>query len=87
MSQCVFVIGVAMPKFEKPEPRGWSHPEMVVGAVDAALQDADLRYERLEAAYGAGFRRSSAARPVHRGQDRPSITTVSNACVTASSVS
>lgn len=46
----VFVIGVGMTKFEKPETREWDYPDMAKEAGTAALEDAGIPYETVEQA-------------------------------------
>ena len=44
----VYVVGVGMTKFEKPETRQWRYFDMAREAGTAALDDAGLRYEQIE---------------------------------------
>jgi sterol carrier protein 2 len=46
----VFVVGVGMTKFEKPNKRDWDYPDMVKIAVTRALEDAGLDYKAVELA-------------------------------------
>lgn len=51
-SEDVFVIGVGLTKFEKPESRDdFDYPDMVYEAVTNALNDAELTYTDIEQAY------------------------------------
>ncbi|MFE9455606.1 lipid-transfer protein [Streptomyces californicus] len=43
-----YIVGVGMTKFEKPETRDWSYPDMVREASTAALEDARVRYDQVE---------------------------------------
>ncbi|RWS23859.1 Non-specific lipid-transfer protein-like protein, partial [Leptotrombidium deliense] len=53
MPQRVYVIGVGMTKFAKPD-RAKDYPEMVKEAVDKCLQDARITYDKVEHA-SVGF--------------------------------
>jgi acetyl-CoA acetyltransferase len=44
----VYVVGVGMTKFEKPETRQWRYFDMAREAGTAALTDAGVRYEQIE---------------------------------------
>jgi acetyl-CoA acyltransferase len=44
----VYVVGVGMTKFEKPETRQWRYFDMAREAGTAALDDAGVRYEQVE---------------------------------------
>ncbi|GAA1995987.1 lipid-transfer protein [Catenulispora subtropica] len=44
----VYVVGVGMTKFEKPETRRWRYFDMAREAGTAALDDAGVRYEQVE---------------------------------------
>ncbi|GAA2022876.1 lipid-transfer protein [Catenulispora yoronensis] len=48
MSSKVYVVGVGMTKFEKPETREWRYFDMAREAGTAALGDAGVRYEQVE---------------------------------------
>ncbi|WP_040789708.1 thiolase C-terminal domain-containing protein [Nocardia paucivorans] len=61
MSERVFVAGVGMTKFEKITSRDWTYPEMVAEAVEQALTDAGIGYDRVQrAAIGYVFQPSTA---------------------------
>ncbi|CAH1772234.1 unnamed protein product [Owenia fusiformis] len=45
----VFVAGVGMTKFEKPKVKDWDYPDMGKEAGLAALKDAGIPYEKVEA--------------------------------------
>ncbi len=48
MPEKVFIVGVGMTKFEKPESRDWRYPDMVREAGAMALRDAGIGYEAVE---------------------------------------
>ncbi|MFT5224071.1 MAG: acetyl-CoA acyltransferase [Glaciecola sp.] len=50
MGRRVFVIGVGMTKFEKPESREWDYPDMAKESGTMALKDAGVPYETIEQA-------------------------------------
>ncbi|MFT5222418.1 MAG: acetyl-CoA acyltransferase [Glaciecola sp.] len=50
MGRRVFVIGVGMTKFEKPESRDWDYPDMAKESGTMALKDAGVPYETIEQA-------------------------------------
>jgi acetyl-CoA acetyltransferase len=50
MSNRVFVVGVGMTKFEKPGARDWDYPDMGREAVQRALADAEIGYDKIESA-------------------------------------
>ncbi len=50
MSRKTFVVGVGMTKFERPGRREWDYPDMVREAVEAALLDARIPYDRVQQA-------------------------------------
>src|SRR5882724_2315920 len=82
----VFVIGVGMTNFEKPQRRGWQFPEMVAEAVDAALLDAEINYDRVDQAYGGTSFGTLAQRALYTvGTTGVPIMTVTNACASGSS--
>lgn len=61
MNERVFVAGVGMTKFEKITSRDWTYPEMVAEAVNQALADAGIGYDRVQrAAIGYVFQPSTA---------------------------
>lgn len=45
----VFVVGVGMTKFEKPFTKKWDYPDMAREAGTAALNDAGISYQDVEA--------------------------------------
>ncbi|XP_078350176.1 sterol carrier protein 2-like isoform X1 [Oculina patagonica] len=48
-SEQVFVVGVGMTKFEKPLTKKWDYPDMAREAGTAALNDAGISYQDVEA--------------------------------------
>lgn len=50
MGRRVFVIGIGMTKFEKPESREWDYPDMAHESGTMALKDAGIPYETIEQA-------------------------------------
>ena len=48
MPEKVFIVGVGMTKFEKPESRDWRYPDMVREAGAMALRDAGIGYDAVE---------------------------------------
>ncbi len=82
----VFVIGVGMTKFEKPQSRTWDFPDMAKEAVTNALADARVAYEQVEQAYAGSAYGSFGQRALYDvGMSGVPITTVINACATGSS--
>ncbi len=51
MAERVFVIGVGMTRFEKPQSRDWDYPDMGREAGQAALADAGIDYADVESAF------------------------------------
>jgi acetyl-CoA acyltransferase len=86
MGSKVFVIGVGMTNFEKPQTREWTYPEMVAEAVNHALADANIDYSTIEQAFGSTSFGSLAQRSLYTvGLTGVPIVTVSNACASGSS--
>ncbi|XP_068729903.1 sterol carrier protein 2-like isoform X1 [Montipora capricornis] len=48
-SEQVFVVGVGMTKFEKPLTKEWDYPDMAREAGSAALDDAGIQYQDVDA--------------------------------------
>ncbi|XP_020613629.1 non-specific lipid-transfer protein-like [Orbicella faveolata] len=48
-SEQVFIVGVGMTKFEKPLTKKWDYPDMAREAGTAALNDAGISYQDVEA--------------------------------------
>ncbi len=46
-----YVVGVGMTKFEKPGSREWDYPDMARESGSKALEDAGIRYDKVEQAY------------------------------------
>ena len=82
-----FVAGVGMTRFEKPTTRDWQYPDMVVEAVDGALEDAGLAYDAIErAAVGYVFESSTAGQRAlyDVGMTGIPVVNVNNNCATGS---
>src|SRR5438128_8663664 len=50
MGRSVFVVGVGMTKFEKPQSRDWDYPDMAKESIGNALADAGIDYKEVEQA-------------------------------------
>jgi acetyl-CoA acetyltransferase len=50
MGRKVFVVGVGMTKFEKPQSKDWDYPDMAKESIGKALEDSKLPYEAIEQA-------------------------------------
>jgi acetyl-CoA acyltransferase len=87
MGRKVFVVGVGMTKFEKPESRGWDYPEMAKEAGTKALADAGISYDKIEQAF-VGYvygESTSGQRAVYElGLTGIPIVNVNNNCSTGS---
>ena len=87
MSNRVFVAGVGMTKFEKPQTREWDYPEMAKEAGTKALEDAGIPYDAVEQAcvgyvYGES---TSGQRAVYElGLTGIPVINVNNNCSTGS---
>ena len=46
----VYVVGVGMTKFEKPQSKEWDYPDMAKEAIGKALEDSKVPYEAIEQA-------------------------------------
>ncbi|MET8708333.1 lipid-transfer protein [Streptomyces californicus] len=82
-----YIVGVGMTKFEKPEIRDWSYPDMVREAATAALEDARVRYDQVEhVPAGYCFQPSTAGqRAVYEmGLTGIPVYNVNNNCATGS---
>ena len=83
-----YVIGVGMTKFEKPGRReGWDYPAMAKESGTAALADAGIRFELIEAAhvgYVYGDSTSGQRAVYELGMTGIPITNVNNNCSTGS---
>ncbi|KOU07511.1 Nonspecific lipid-transfer protein [Streptomyces sp. NRRL F-2295] len=82
-----YIVGVGMTKFEKPETRDWSYPDMVREAAAAALEDARVRYDQVEhVPAGYCFQPSTAGqRAVYEmGLTGIPVYNVNNNCATGS---
>lgn len=83
----VYIVGVGMTKFEKPESRDWQYWDMVREAGTAALADASVAYEDVQqAAVGYCFQASTAGqRAVYElGLTGVPVYNVNNNCATGS---
>ncbi|MEZ0068307.1 acetyl-CoA acyltransferase [Streptacidiphilus sp. MAP12-20] len=88
MTEKVFLVGVGMTRFEKPETRDWQYWDMAKEAGDAALADAGIGYELIEqAAVGYCHQQSTAGqRAVYEiGLTGIPVYNVNNNCATGSS--
>jgi acetyl-CoA acyltransferase len=87
MSQKAYVIGVGMTKFEKPGARDWDYPDMALEAGSKALEDAGVRYDRIQQAF-VGYcygESTSGQRAVYGlGLSGIPIVNVNNNCSTGS---
>jgi sterol carrier protein 2 len=84
----VFVLGVGMTKFEKPGKKEGDYPDWAVEAGAAALADAGVAYEEIEAAFvGYVYGDSTAGQRALYGLGRSGIpvVNVNNNCSTGSS--
>ncbi len=88
MTAKVFVVGVGMTPFEKPQSRDWDYPEMVRLAATDALEDAGVDFDLIEAAF-AGYvygESTSGQRAIYEmGLTGLPIYNVNNNCSTGSS--
>lgn len=50
MGRKVFVVGVGMTKFEKPQSKDWDYPDMAKESITRALEDAGVDYTEIEQA-------------------------------------
>ncbi len=87
MGRKVYVVGVGMTKFEKPESRDWDYPEMAKEAGTKALADAGISYDKIEQAF-VGYvygESTSGQRAVYElGLTGIPIVNVNNNCSTGS---
>ncbi|MEY9871154.1 acetyl-CoA acyltransferase [Streptacidiphilus sp. MAP12-33] len=85
MTEKVFLVGVGMTKFEKPETREWHYWDMAKEAGEAALADAGIGYDLVEqAAVGYCHQASTAGqRAVYTiGLSGVPVYNVNNNCAT-----
>src|SRR5437016_7632969 len=88
MGRKVFVVGVGMTKFEKPQSRDWDYPDMAGEAATAALDDAAIPYGEVEqAVVGYVYGESTCGqRAVYQlGLTGIPVYNVNNNCATGSS--
>src|SRR5687768_5020379 len=50
MGRSVYVVGVGMTKFEKPQSKEWDYPDMAKESIGKALDDSKIPYEAIEQA-------------------------------------
>jgi acetyl-CoA acyltransferase len=50
MTRKVYVVGVGMTKFEKPQSRDWDYPDMAKESIGNALADSGVPYDAIEQA-------------------------------------
>jgi acetyl-CoA acyltransferase len=87
MTEKVFLVGVGMTRFEKPETRDWQYWDMAREAGEAALADAGVGYDLVElAAVGYCHQQSTAGqRAVYEvGLTGIPVYNVNNNCATGS---
>lgn len=83
----VYIVGVGMTKFEKPETRDWQYWDMAREAGTAALADASVAYEDVQqAAVGYCFQASTAGQRAVYGLGLTGVPVynVNNNCATGS---
>ncbi|NUR64059.1 MAG: lipid-transfer protein [Catenulispora sp.] len=83
----VYVVGVGMTKFEKPETRQWRYFDMAREAGTAALDDAGVRYEQVEqvaAGYVLGPSTCGQRAAYELGLTGVPVYNVNNNCATGS---
>jgi acetyl-CoA acetyltransferase len=88
MTERVFVVGVGMTKFERPGSREWDYSEIGVEATEAALLEAGVGYEAVEAAlvgYCYGDTTCGQRMLYGLGMTGVPIVNVNNACASGSS--
>jgi acetyl-CoA acetyltransferase len=88
MDARVYVVGVGMTKFEKPGAReGWDYPQMARESGTAALRDAGIGFDQVQAAY-VGYvygESTSGQRAVYElGMTGIPVVNVNNNCATGS---
>ncbi|MGH2758811.1 MAG: lipid-transfer protein [Actinomycetota bacterium] len=87
MGRKVFVVGVGMTKFEKPQSKDWDYPDMAKESIGKALEDSKLPYETIEqAAVGYVYGESTCGqRAVYQyGLTGIPVYNVNNNCSTGS---
>jgi acetyl-CoA acyltransferase len=85
--QKVFIVGVGMTKFEKPESRDWQYWDMVKEAGTKALEDAGVSYDLVEQTpVGYCFQASTAGQRAayELGLTGVPVYNVNNNCATGS---
>ncbi|MEX0875636.1 MAG: lipid-transfer protein [Actinomycetota bacterium] len=87
MGRKVFVVGVGMTKFEKPQTKEWDYPDMAKESISMALSDAGVDYKEIQQAvvgyvYGES---TSGQRAVYQfGLTGIPVYNVNNNCSTGS---
>ena len=87
MSRKVYVIGVGMTKFEKPQSKEWDYPDMAREAGTKAIEDAGIKFEDIDqAAVGYCYGDSTAGERAfyELGHSGIPIYNVNNNCSTGS---
>ena len=87
MGRKVFVVGVGMTKFEKPQSKEWDYPDMAREAGTKAIEDAGIAFEDIEqAAVGYCYGDSTAGERAfyELGHSGIPIYNVNNNCSTGS---
>jgi acetyl-CoA acetyltransferase len=83
----VYVVGVGMTKFEKPETRDWSYPDMVEEAGGKALADAGIDYadvQQVAVGYSHGDSTAGQRAVYGLGMTGVPVYNVNNNCATGS---
>jgi acetyl-CoA acetyltransferase len=87
MGRSVYVVGVGMTKFEKPQSKDWDYPDMAKESISKALEDSKIPYEEIEqAAVGYVYGESTCGqRAVYQfGLTGIPVYNVNNNCSTGS---
>jgi acetyl-CoA acetyltransferase len=87
MGNKVYVVGVGMTKFEKPQSKQWDYPDMAKEAATKALEDAGIRFDQVEQAtvgYVYGETTSGQRAVYQLGMTGIPVYNVNNACSTGS---
>jgi len=87
MPEKVYVVGVGMTKFEKPQSKKWDYPDMAKEAATKALEDAGISFEDVEQAcvgYVYGETTCGQRAVYQLGMTGIPVYNVNNACSTGS---
>lgn len=87
MPEKVYVVGVGMTKFEKPQSKKWDYPDMAKEAATKALEDAGISFEDVkQACVGYVYGETTCGqRAVYQlGMTGIPVYNVNNACSTGS---